>query len=314
MANTDNSLLVEKYRPNVLENYVGNETIKKSISKYLEQNDILNLIFYGPAGTGKTTLAKLIVKNLDCDHLYINASDERGIETIRDKVQGFASVASFKPLKVVILDEADFLTIQAQASLRNIIETFSRTTRFIMTCNYVERIIDPLQSRCQVLKIVPPTKKDVAKHLNWILQQESITHDINDLVPLVNQYYPDLRKCINTIQLCTSQEEDKLHPTNYMTVLKLDQSILVSSNYIDKVITALSKKSKFNDIRQIIADANVDDFDELFRTLYERVSEYLPGKEGTASILINEHQYKANFRIDKEINIMSLIQNLINNK
>tara|TARA_B100000780_G_scaffold104950_1_gene73461 strand:+ start:350 stop:1261 length:912 start_codon:yes stop_codon:yes gene_type:complete len=303
MVNTDNSLLVEKYRPSKLENYVGNENIKKSISKYLKQNDILNLIFYGPAGTGKTTLAKLCVQNLDCDHLYINASDERGIETIRDKVQGFASVASFKPLKVVILDEADFLTIQAQASLRNIIETFSRTTRFIMTCNFVERIIDPLQSRCQVLKIVPPTKKDVAKHLNWILQQESIEHDIKDLVPLVNQYYPDLRKCINTIQLSTQDN-----------TLKLDQSILVSSNYIDKVINALSKGSKFNDIRQIIADANVDDFDELFRSLYERSSEYSPGKEGSAAMLINEHQYKANFRIDKEINTMSLIQNLINNK
>ena len=302
------SLLVEKFRPSKLENYVGNENIKKSISKYLDQNDIQNLIFYGPSGTGKTTLAKIIVQNLDCDHLYINASDERGIETIRDKVQSFASVASFKPLKVVILDEADFLTIQAQASLRNIIETFSRTTRFIMTCNFVERIIDPLQSRCQVLKIVPPTKKDVAKHLHWICNEESITHELNDLVPLVNQYYPDLRKCINTIQLSTVDGgANDLY-------LNLDHSVLVSSNYIDKVITALSKGSKFNDVRQIIADANVDDFDELFKALYERASEYLPGKEGTAAILINEHQYKANFRIDKEINTMSLIQNLINNK
>ena len=299
----EHSLLVERYRPTTLENYVGNEHIKKSISKYLEQNDIQNLIFYGPAGTGKTTLAKLCIQNLDCDHLYINASDERGIETIRDKVQSFASVASFKPLKVVILDEADFLTIQAQASLRNIIETFSRTTRFIMTCNFVERIIDPLQSRCQVLKIVPPTKKDVAKHLANILDKESISFEINDLVPLVNQYYPDLRKCINTIQLSTQDN-----------VLKLDQSVLVSSNYIDKIITALSNKAKFNDIRQIIADANVDDFDELFKTLYEKSSKYLPGKEGTAAILINEHQYKANFRIDKEINIMSLIQQILNNK
>ena len=303
MVNTDHSLLVEKYRPSKLENYVGNESIKKSISKYLEQNDIQNLIFYGPSGTGKTTLAKIIVANLDCDHLYINASDERGIETIRDKVQGFASVASFKPLKVVILDEADFLTIQAQASLRNIIETFSRTTRFIMTCNFVERIIDPLQSRCHVLKIVPPTKKDVARHLAWVLDQEKIRYEMQDLVPLINQYYPDLRKCINTIQLSTIDND-----------LKLDQSILVSSNYIDKVINELSNKANFKTVRQIIADANVDDFDELFKSLYEKANEYLPGKEGTATILINEHQYKSNFRIDKEINIMSLIQQIINNK
>ena len=303
MVNTDHSLLVEKYRPSKLENYVGNESIKKSIAKYLDQNDIQNLIFYGPAGTGKTTLAKIIVANLDCDHLYINASDERGIETIRDKVQGFASVASFKPLKVVILDEADFLTIQAQASLRNIIETFSRTTRFIMTCNFVERIIDPLQSRCHVLKIVPPTKKDVARHLAWVLDQEKIRYEMQDLVPLINQYYPDLRKCINTIQLSTIDND-----------LKLDQSILVSSNYIDKVINELSNKANFKTVRQIIADANIDDFDELFKSLYEKANKYLPGKEGTATILINEHQYKSNFRIDKEINIMSLIQNLINNK
>tara|TARA_R100000951_G_C2622109_1_gene174822 strand:- start:143 stop:1054 length:912 start_codon:yes stop_codon:yes gene_type:complete len=302
----ENSLLVEKYRPSKLDNYVGNENIKKSISKYIEQNDIQNLIFYGPAGTGKTTLAKICVQNLDCDHLYINASDERGIETIRDKVSSFASVASFKPLKVVILDEADFLTIQAQASLRNIIETFSRTTRFIMTCNFVERIIDPLQSRCQVLKIVPPTKKDVAKHLNWLLNEESIEHNVKDLAPLVNQYYPDLRKCINTIQLSTQDNK-----------LKLDKSILVSSNYIDQVISILNTQNSqqgYPTIRQIIADANVDDFDELFRMLYEKASEYMPGKEGTAAILINEHQYKSNFRIDKEINTMSLIQNLIKNK
>lgn len=305
MANIkEHSLFVEKYRPSSLENYVGNEHLKTTISRYLEQNDIQNLIFYGQAGGGKTTLAKLIVGNLDCDYLYINASDERGIETIRDKVLGFASVASFKPLKVVILDEADFLTIQAQASLRNVIETFSRTTRFIMTCNFVERIIDPLQSRCQVIKIVPPSKSEVAKHLTWILEKESISYTLDDIKVIVNQYYPDLRKCINTIQLNSKDN-----------TLKLDNSILVSSNYIDKVIDELKKpKPYFNTIRQTIADSNVEDFDELFKALYEKSSEYLPNKEGTAAMLINDHQYKANFRIDKEINTMSLIQNLINNK
>lgn len=305
MANTkEHSLFVEKYRPSSLENYVGNEHLKTTISRYLEQNDIQNLIFYGQAGGGKTTLAKLIVNNLNCDYLYINASDERGIETIRDKVSGFASVASFKPLKVVILDEADFLTIQAQASLRNVIETFSRTTRFIMTCNFVERIIDPLQSRCQVIKIVPPSKSEVAKHLAWILEKEVISYTLDDIKTIVNQYYPDLRKCINTIQLNSKD-----------STLKLDNSILVSSNYIDKVIEELKKpKPYFNNIRQTIADSNVEDFDELFKALYERASEFLLNKEGTVAMLVNDHQYKANFRIDKEINTMSLIQNILNNK
>jgi len=304
MESLENSLLVEKYRPSKLENYVGNENIKKSISKYLEQNDIQNLIFYGPSGTGKTTLAKLIIKNLDCDHIYINASDERGIETIRDKVSGFASVASFKPLKVVILDEADFLTIQAQASLRNIIETFSRTTRFILTCNYVERIIDPLQSRCQTIKVVPPTKKEVAVHLASICDKESISYEPKAIGKIVNKFYPDLRKMLNTIQASTNKNK-----------LTLDDSLLVSTSYMTSIIKELEKpKSSFTKIRQIIADANVDDFDELFRFLYENASKYIPGKEGTVAILVNEHLYQANFRIDKEINVMSLIQNIINNK
>ena len=303
MENT-NSLLNEKYRPITLDTYVGNEKFKASIAKQLDQNDIQNYLFYGPAGTGKTTLAKLCVKNLDCDYLYINASDERGIETIRDKVQGFASVASFKPLKVVILDEADFLIIQAQASLRNIIETFSRTTRFILTCNYIERVIDPLQSRCQTIKVLPPTKKEVAVHLAGICDKESISYDPNAIGKIVNKFYPDLRKMLNTIQA-----------SNIKNTLTLDDSLLVSTSYLAAILKELQlHKPKFNNVRQIIADSNIDDFEELFRFLYENADKYLPGKAGTAAMLINEHQYKANFRIDKEINIMSLINNLINQK
>ena len=301
MENKEHTLLVEKFRPVKLENYVGNEHIKKTISQYLSQNDIQNLIFYGPAGTGKTTLAKLIVKNLDCDYLYINASDERGIETIRDKVSGFASTASFKSIKVVILDEADFLTIQAQASLRNVIETFSRMTRFIMTCNYVERIIDPLQSRCQVLKIVPPSKVDVAKHIAWILGEENTEFELDDIKIIVNQFYPDLRKCLNTIQLSTQDNK-----------LIIDKSILVSSNYMNQVLKSLSNaKPNWKEIRQIIANANVKDFEELYRYLFDNSSEFAPGNEGMVAVYINEYSYQANFRIDKEICTMALIAKII---
>ena len=300
-ATKDHTLLVEKYRSKTLDSYVGNDHIKKTIEQYLGQNDIQNLIFYGPAGTGKTTLAKLIVNNLDCDYLYINASDERGIETIRDKVSGFASTASFKPLKVVILDEADFLTIQAQASLRNVIETFSRTTRFIMTCNYVERIIDPLQSRCQVLKIVPPNKTDVARHLAGIMEQEGISFEREDLKNIVIQYYPDLRKCLNTIQLSTQDQK-----------LAIDKSVLVSSNYMALILKELSNaKPKWREIRQTIANANVSDFEELYRYLYDNANVYASGREGMVAIYINEYSYQSNFRIDKEINCMALIQKLI---
>jgi replication factor C small subunit len=300
-ATKDHTLLVEKYRSKDLDSYVGNEHIKKTIKQYLGQNDIQNLIFYGPAGTGKTTLAKLIVNNLDCDYLYINASDERGIETIRDKVSGFASTASFKPLKVVILDEADFLTIQAQASLRNVIETFSRTTRFIMTCNYVERIIDPLQSRCQVLKVIPPSKKEVAVHLASVMTTEDTAYEMEDLKTIVNQYYPDLRKCLNTIQLSTQNQK-----------LVIDKSVLVSSNYMTSILKELSNaKPKWREIRQIIANANVSDFEELYRYLYDNANVYASGREGMVAIYINEYSYQSNFRIDKEINCMALIQKLV---
>ena len=297
----EHTLLVEKYRSKDLDEYVGNEHIKKTITQYLGQNDIQNLIFYGPAGTGKTTLAKLIVNNLNCDYLYINASDERGIETIRDKVSGFASTASFKSLKVVILDEADFLTIQAQASLRNVIETFSRTTRFIMTCNYVERIIDPLQSRCQVLKVIPPSKKEVAVHLAKVMAYEAISYDVEDIKTIVNQYYPDLRKCLNTIQLSTQDQK-----------LVIDKSVLVSSNYMTSILKELSNaKPKWREIRQIIANANVSDFEELYRYLYDNANVYASGREGMVAIYVNEYSYQSNFRIDKEINCMALIQKLI---
>jgi len=296
----DNTLLVEKYRPTVLQDYVGNEQVKETIQKYLDQNDIQNFIFYGPAGTGKTTLAKLIVKNLDCDYLYINASDENGIDTIREKVKGFASAASWNGIKVVILDEADFITINGQAALRNVIETFSRSTRFILTCNFIERIIDPIQSRCQVLKIVPPSKSVIAKHLADVMGKESISHDVKEVATIVNKNYPDVRKMLNTIQL--SNQDGKL---------KIDESVLASNNYTKEVLKELTQTKNWIKIRQIIADSGVKDFEELYRLLFEHISVYAKNKEGSVTIILNEHLFQANFRIDKEINIMAAIAKII---
>ena len=299
-----NSLFVEKYRSKVLDEYVGNEQLKQIVSQYIDKNDIQNLLLYGTPGTGKTTLAKLIVNNIDCDFLYINASDERGIDTIRDKVQGFASSASFKPLKIIILDEADFLTIQAQASLRNIIETYSRTTRFILTCNYLERIIDPLQSRCQVLKITPPSKKEVAQHVAGILEQESINYELNDLVLVVNKHYPDVRKILNTCQVNTVEGE-----------LTIDKSLIASNSYTDAILKELKSvnKSSFKNIRQILADSNLSDFDEIYRFLYDNLDEYAKYGVQQAMIIIDieNYMYHANFRIDKEINVMALISKIL---
>ena len=303
MFKKEHTLYTEKFRPTSLETFVGSDTIKNSIQNQLEQNDIQNMLFFGPAGSGKTTLAKLIVKNLDCASLVLNASDERGIETIRDKVTSFASAASFQPLKVVVLDEADFLTIQAQASLRNVIEKFSRSTRFILTCNYVERIIDPLQSRCQTFKVVPPSKLEIAKHLKYnVLDVEGISFEPKDLKTIINKYYPDLRKTLNTIQSSTVDN-----------VLKLDTSVLVESHYQNKVIELLkSPKTTFRQLRQVIADSNANEFSDLYRTLYDDITEYANGREGEIILYIEEYMHHSSFVVDKEICIMACLNKILN--
>ena len=301
MLNNEHTLFVEKYRPSNLDGYVGNQEFKDIVSVYLNDNDIQNLLLYGPAGTGKTSAAKLIVNNIDCDFIYINASDERGIDTIREKVVGFASTMSFKPLKVVILDEADYLTIQSQAALRNVMEQYSRNTRFILTCNYVEKIIDPIQSRCQTVNIIPPSKRDIAIHLISVLKEEGIEFDKDGLKDVVNTFYPDLRKMLNTIQMYSKKGK-----------LDLTKSTIVSSAYHKQVIDNLKGNRNWRELRQIIADSGVKDFEELFKALYDQSPDFAPSREHEIAILLNEYSYKANFRIDKEINVMALLSEIIN--
>ena len=294
-------LWVEKYRPTTLEEYVGNETIKNKIADYLKQGSIQNLLFHGVAGTGKTTLAKLIAKNLNCDLLYINASDERGIDTIRDKIIPFASSMSFNDVKIVILDEADYITPQAQATLRNTIESCSKTTRFIFTCNYLERIISPLQSRCQTFEITPPSKGDVLDTLKNILANEGIEANESIAMKVIDTHYPDIRKIINTIQ--GSIVDGKL---------KIDNNSLKNTQLGGLVVDALIRKAKLSEIRQILADSGSREFDDLFKYIYDKSSTLFGDREGEAILIIAKYQYEYTFVLEKEICVAAMLNKLIN--
>jgi len=285
------TLFVEKYRPDTLEGYIGNEQFTADLQKWIEEGNLPNLLLHGSPGTGKTTAAKLIVKNIQCDFIYINCSDENGIDTIRETVKQFASAATFQPIKVVILDEADFLTINAQAALRNIIESFSGNTRFIFTCNFVERIIEPLQSRLTLYELSSPPIKQMARHLANILDKESIEYDTKDLSIIVKKTYPDIRRALNTIQGSIRK--------NTLVVDKLGEA-----NYPQQISEALDKKDAFAIIRQIVADNNIKDFNNLYRMLFEKYS------EPEIIITIAEYQFQSVTAPDKEINFMGCIAKL----
>ena len=297
--NREHTLFVEKYRPVSLENYIGNDHLKTKVSKYINTGDIPHLLLHGKAGTGKTTLAKLLVSNIDCDQMYINASDENNVETVRNKIKVFASSVGFKDLKVIILDECDFLTPNAQAALRNLMETFSRHCRFILTCNFVERIIDPIQSRCQSYQIIPPSKKEVAVHTSNILNTEGVTYDNNDIVTMVNSSYPDIRRIINSVQRNIVDD-----------TLVVDTESLVQNDYKLQVLEILQtqdKKLAFKNLRQLLADSQIRDYADLFRLLYDEIDSY--GKGHIAEVILTIAKYELSDAqvVDKEINAMAMI-------
>ena len=308
MGKLEHTLWVEKYRPDLLESYIGNEHLKSKIKLYLESGDLPHLLLYGRAGTGKTTLAKLLVNNIDCDHLYINASDENSVDTVRNKVRNFASTIGFKDMKVIILDECDYITPNAQAALRNLMETFSKHTRFILTCNYVERIIDPIQSRCQPFQIVPPSRKEVAVHLNNILKEESVTFEMDDVATLVNGGYPDIRRVINFAQRQVVDGKLSIDQNNLVAV---DLNVNVFSSQIVNVLKTQNKKDAFVTIRKMLADNQISDFADLFRLLYDEVDDYGKGHIAECILTVAKYQLSDAQVVDKEINAMAMLIELL---
>ena len=298
---SSHGLWVERYRPQDLSTYVGNEHLKTKVERFLDDGNVPHLLLYGRAGGGKTTLAKIIVNNTECDYLYINASDERNIDLVRDKLKTFASSIGFKPMKVVILDEADYLNVNsAQPALRNLMETFSAHCRFILTCNYVEKIIDPIQSRCQTYKIIPPSKKEVAVHVKTILEKENISFDLDDLALVVTAGYPDLRKVINELQRMSIDGK-----------LSIDKGGMLNNEFKLQFLDAVRKGESIGVIRKMVADSNFTDYTELFRLLYDEVDNYGGDKIPEVIKEISKGSYQDVLVVDKEINFIATVSEIL---
>jgi replication factor C small subunit len=302
MNSKEHTIWVEKYRPTTLDTYLCTDETREKIQEFITNQDIPHLGFFGLQGSGKSTLAKILVNSIDCDFIYLNATENRGMDDIKDKVGSFASTRSFKPLKIVILDESSHILQASQVLLLNMIETYSLTTRFILTGNYPERLIPPLRSRLQEFKLTPPSKKIVAKHVYDILNQENIEFTVEDLAAVVNSSYPDFRKTINNCQK---------HITDGKLIIP--SSLSKNEDINTKIINELKKPSNktFNNIRQIVADNDVSSFEDVFKHLYECTNEYAVGCEGQIAVIINECLYQSNFRVDLEINFCAGISRII---
>lgn len=289
------NIWTERYRPLKLSDLILSDRTREIVQGY--ESEIPNLLFVGTPGTGKTTLARIIVNDiLKCDFLYINASDESGIDTIRHKVTNFSQTKSFDgKVKVVILDEADGLTAQSQAALRNTMESFAKYTRFILTANHKHKIIPALQSRCQSLDI-KPTIEDAVKRCYNILKLEGI--EVDDLqkkkfVELVKANFPDLRKTINEIQ------------KNCINNVLCITNISVDTELLDNIFNGIKNKDTMSLRKYLIEneDRFYNDYDSLLRSFlnYIYTASVVDSKKKEMIAVIADHLYKMVFVLDKEI-------------
>ena len=274
-------LWVEKYRPDTLDGYVFKDDHQRAqIESWIAEGSIPHLLFSGNAGVGKTTLAKILIKMLgvqDTDVLSVNASKEgRKIDWLRDKLDGFCQTMPFGDFKVVILDEADYLNHQSvQPAMRNLMEQYSQSVRFILTCNYPNKIIPALHSRCQRLHIEKTDMTEFIKRVETILQKENIEFDLETLATYVSATYPDLRKCINNVQM--NSLDGKLHSP---------ESTDSSTDYRVEMID-LFKKGKITEARKLVCgQARPEEMEDIYRWLYENVSIFGEESQQEKAILI----------------------------
>ena len=304
-------LWVEKYRPRKIEDCILSQDIKETFSQFLSQKEIPNLLLSGTAGTGKTTVARALCEELGADYIIINGSDEgRQIDTLRHKIKNFASTVSLTEQsnhKVVIIDEADYMNADSvQPALRNFIETFYNNCRFIFTCNYKNKIIPALHSRCTVLDFTikngqkVKTAKSFMERMSVLLKSEHIEFDKKVLAELIQKYYPDFRRTINELQ-------------RYSVRGKIDSGILFSlSEANNKELVKTLKAKKFNDMRKWVVN-NIDkEPASLFRGIYDILYEALDSKSVPQAILIIAgYQYKAAFVADQEINMVACLTEIM---
>lgn len=295
-----NNLWVEKYRPKDLKTFVVLDINKQIVESFKDKKEIPNLLFLGTPGLGKTTLAKIIVNDiLKCQYLYINASDENGIDTIRTKVTNFAQTQSIDgAIKVIILDETDGLSLDAQRALRNTMEEFAKITRFILTANYKYRVISALQSRCQSIDLTPPIE-GVIRRCADILKSEKIEIDNSQkskLIEFVKSNYPDLRKCINELQKYSSTGKLLLPDNDCADTVQLIFAAIKDKNLSQIRKALIENESHFN-----------ADYVSLLRNMFNYADKNVTDSElkKTYLLIISEYLYRSAFVVDQEINCYS---------